>query len=240
MNGNAACGWTLVVMLALTGPAAAPAQEASTPVADRLWYEEQEAGTDPYPVRITVSSAYLRIDDDDDQGDFVLLDRAAGTVYSVSHDERTILEIRPRQSGPGLPDDLVLDAAVTSDQDAPAIAGHAAVLVDLTANGASCYHVAAVPGLLEAAVAGMADYARVLGRRQAESLQTVPQEIQTPCFLARYVYAPDRYLRYGLPIQEWDGAGYRRALVDFRGGVAVDAGLFTLPADYRRVSYGAD
>lgn len=223
----------------LLGTASA-GEAAATVRADLLRYEEQEPGTEVYPVRIIVSRGFIRIDDADDAGDFVLLDRATNDLYSVSHEERSILEIRFRHLDPKLPDDLVLEAAIEEDAAAPAIAGKRPLLVDLSANGRTCYHVAAVPGLLEEAVAGLADYARVLANRQFGELQTVPAAMQTPCFLARYVYAPDRHLQHGLPVQEWDGAGYRRALVNYRAGAQIARELFVLPEGYDRRPPGDD
>ncbi len=83
-----------------------------------------------------------------------------------------------------------------------------------------------VPGLLDAAVSGLAEYARVLGMRQLNSMDVVPESVQTPCFLSRYAYAPARHLDRGLPVQEWDGAGYRRTLVDFNASTMVSPALF--------------
>jgi hypothetical protein len=215
-----------------------PAQEDTAPLtASMLWYEEQEAGTDLYPLRIIVSAGYVRIDDDDDAGDFVLMDRATRDMYSVSRRERSILVVTYRPREGRLPDGIRLGEVVEADDTAPAIAGQQPLLVRLTANDTTCYHVAAVPGLLEEAVAGLAEYARALGNRQIGSLQTVPASMQTPCFLARYVYAPDRHLQHGLPIQEWDEAGYRRALVNFRADVQVEPGLFEIPDDYLRIPF---
>lgn len=222
------------LLLAMAAAAAAP-DGSGAPGASLLWYEEQEAGTDSYPVRIIVNADYVRIDDADDNGDFVLLDRTSHTLYSVSREERSILVVDYHAHPLNLPDGLTLDAVQEADESAPAIAGRQALLLNLTANGTGCYHVAAVPGLLDAAVAGMADYARVLGERQRGSLHAVPAEMQTPCFLARYVYAPDWHLQHGLPVQEWDGAGYRRALVNYRAEAPVDPGLFELPEAYRRL-----
>jgi len=220
--------------------AAATGDGAGPLTASLLWYEEKEAGTDIYPVRIVVSAGFVRIDDDDDNGDFVLLDRATRNLYSVSHEERSIVVIEYRAHERRLPDDIRLDEVIEEDDAAPTIAGKRPLMVSFTANDTTCYRVAAVPGLLEEAVAGLADYARVLGNRQLGSLQSVPVEMQTPCFLSRYAYTPDRHLRHGLPIQEWDGAGYQRSLVNYRAAQQVDPGLFELPEGYRRVSLDSD
>jgi hypothetical protein len=215
------------------------AQEAAGTVrADLLWYDEQEPGTEVYPVRIIVSRGFVRIDDDDDDGDFALLDRATFDLYTVTREERNILEIPYRHLEPRRPDDLRLDEEIERDESAPAIAGKSPLLVSLRANGDTCYHVAAVPGLLEEAVAGLADYARVLGNRQFGNLRTVPADMQTPCFLAHYVYAPARHLQHGLPILEWDDNGYRRALISYQADETVAAALFVLPEGYERVTLG--
>ena len=231
---NAAAGCIAGLLLDVAGPVCAQ-EGAAPPAASMLWYEEKEAGTDIYPVRIIVSAGFVRIDDDDDNGDFVLLDRGTHNLYSVSHEERSILVVEYHPHKQRLPEDIHLDAVIEQDASAPPVAGKQPLLVSLTADGTTCYRVAAVPGLLQDAVAGLADYARVLGNRQLGSLQTVPSEMQTPCFLSRYVYAPDRHLQYGLPIQEWDGAGYQRSLVNFRAVAQIEPGLFVLPQDYRRI-----
>lgn len=211
---------------------------AGTIRADLLWYDEQEPGTEVYPVRIIVSRGFVRIDDDDDIGDFVLLDRATFDLYTVTREEHSILTIPFRHLEPRLPDDLRLDDVIDRDERAPAVDGKQPQMVSLRANGETCYHVAAVPDLLVEAVAGLTDYARALGNRQFGNLRTVPADQQTPCFLAHYVYAPDRHLQHGLPVLEWDDAGYRRALVNYRARETVDAALFVLPAGYERVTLG--
>jgi hypothetical protein len=215
--------------------AAAAGDGAGPLTATLLWYEEKEPGTDVYPVRIIVSTGFVRIDDDDDNGGFVLLDRASRDLYSVDPEEQTILVFGYRDHEQQPPADLRLDEEIEADDAAPAIAGRRPLLISLKANDTICYRVAAVPGLLDDAVAGLAEYARVLGNRQLGDLQSVPAEMQTPCFLSRYAYAPDRHLRHGLPIQVWDQAGYQRALVNFRSGEQVDPGLLKLPAHYRRM-----
>ena len=48
-----------------------------------LWYLEQEAGGEPYQVRYIVTDEFLRSDEGDDEGSFVLLDRAQRRIYNV-------------------------------------------------------------------------------------------------------------------------------------------------------------
>jgi hypothetical protein len=197
-----------------------------------LWYEEQEPGTDVYPVRILVTNGHVRIDDGIAESDFVLLDRRTQVIYSVSHEEQTTMEIVHHPVKVDIPDSIRLAEDLQTDVDAPAIGGNKPQHIKLTANGATCYEAIIVPGLLEDAAAALAEYARTLGDRQLNSLQEVPVEIQTPCFLLRYAYAPDRHYRQGLPVQEWDDAGYRRALVNFSADGKVSRLLFVVPASY--------
>ena len=58
-----------------------------------LSYEEREAGTDSYIVRVLVSPGYVHFDDGYAASDFALLDRRSRTVFSVSHEDRSILVI---------------------------------------------------------------------------------------------------------------------------------------------------
>jgi hypothetical protein len=203
-----------------------------------LLYEEQEAGTDVYPVRVLVNDRHVRIDDGNDSGDFVLLERATRRLSSVNHDERNILVIDYRAAAAELPPDLELSQEQTTDPAAPAIQGKRPVNFRLLANGGICQQLVVVPGLLDTAVSGLAEYERVLAARQLHSMETVPKSVQTPCFLSRYAYAPARHLEHGLPLQEYDWTGYRRSLVDFKASLRVAAALFRLPDGY--AEFGLD
>lgn len=199
-----------------------------------LSYQEQEAGVEPYPLRILVSEQFMRFDDGYDASDFMLMERETQTIYSVSHEDQSILVITDYPAAEAAPDELVLAEERAVDTAAPEIAGQQPEYVRFLANGTECYHAMVVPGLLEAVGTALADYAIALGNRQFSDLAAVPEDMRTPCFLSRYVYAPARHLRHGLPIQEWDETGYRRTLVDFSEEERVNAGLFTLPENYER------
>jgi hypothetical protein len=222
----------LLVMLAAAVSLVSANEQDGLMDASVLWYEEQEPGTDVYPVRILVTNGHVRIDDGIDDSDFVLLDRRTRVVYSVSHEEQTTMEMAHHPVKLDIPDSIRFAAEVQASADAPAIGGKQPQHVKLTANGTTCYEAMIVPGLLDGAAAALAEYARTLGDRQLNNLQDVPAEIQTPCFLLRYAYAPDRHYLQGLPVQEWDDAGYRRALVNFSEDGKVSRSLFVVPASY--------
>ena len=205
---------------------------------DILSYEEREAGTDIYPVRVLVSPGYVRLDDGYAASDYVLLDRQSKTVFSVNHEDRTILVIENQPVNTAPPPDLVLTETRTPDTEAPRIEGKQPVHVSYLANGEICYQALTVPDVMDAAVAGMAEYTTVLGERQLNNMGSVPESMQTPCFLSRYVYAPARHYRDGLPVQEWDDTGYSRTLTDFSEGETMPAAVFELPGTYERFSPG--
>jgi hypothetical protein len=203
-----------------------------------LSYEEREAGTDNYMVRVLVSPGFVRFDDGYPASDFALLDRQSKTIFSVSHEDRSILVIENQSDKTGPRPDLALTETRTSDKDAPLIAGKQPVHINYLADGGLCFQTITVPGVMSDAVAGMAEYAQVLANRQLNNMETVPVSMQTPCFLSRYIYAPTRQFRDGLPVQEWDDAGYFRVLTDFSEDETVPAALFELPPEYERFSPG--
>jgi hypothetical protein len=226
-----------LLFILLFGGCTQPEGEAQATVT-LLNYQEQEAGVEPYPLRVLVNDDFLRFDDGYDASDFMLMDRDTQTIYSVSHEDQSILIISDYPAVDALPAEIELTEARDADTAAPEIAGKQPLFFRFLANGTVCYHAVVVPGLLKQARAALAEYATALGNRQFSDMASVPEEMQTPCFLSRYVYTPARHLHHGLPISEWDEVGYRRTLVDFREGEKVAAGLFTLPDGYENFSPG--
>jgi hypothetical protein len=209
-----------------------PMQEDGMVSVDWLLYEEQEQGTGQYPVRILVSKHYLRFDDNYDASDFLLLDRRTHTLFSVSHEERSILVIEGKPGKTSLPSNIDLTEERSEDDDAPTIGGHAPLHVRFMANNELCYEAIVVPGLMEMVAEALTEYAALLGLRQLDSLESFPEAMQTPCFLSRYIYRPARHYREGLPVREWDSEGYLRTLMDFGKKHSVSPGLFVLPDGY--------
>ncbi len=199
-----------------------------------LWYEQYEPGIEPYTTRITVTPQFLRMDDGIDDGDFVLLDRASGDVYSVAHGERRILVVHRRPVMGESPIPLRIDARRHEEPDAPAIEGHRPVRYELLVNDRVCSQVVAVPGLLPEAVRALREFRRSLAGQHSDDLPKTPVEYLDPCFLSMHVFSPGRNLQYGIPLREWDEQGAGRALLRYERGVTPGEGLFELPADYER------
>lgn len=218
--------------LALAGGAVA-ADRADVTATVLLW-QEQEAGILPYASRMLVTRDYLRSDAGRDDSDYLLFDRRTRKIFSVSHAQRSVLVIAadpvPAQAGPR-PD---IDLQVTAQADAPRIAGFVTSQVLLSSGGAECLHATVVPGLLPDVAAALRELRGVLAGRQYRDLDKTPEELRTPCFLANYVYAGDRHLQFGLPIQEAVSGGMRRQLQDYRSDQIVPAALFALPSGYEQ------
>ena len=165
-------------------PTESAAVENTTRVS-MLSYEEQEAGTDRYPLRVLASPKFLRLDDGYAESDFVLLDRDKKTIFSVAHEDRSIMVIVNQPNNAPLPAELKLTVIRTPDKAAPAIAGKQPEHLQYLANGEICFQSVNVSGVLETAVTAMAEYAELLADRQLNNMQAVPLNMQTPCFLSR-------------------------------------------------------
>jgi hypothetical protein len=230
----------LVLLLALlaAGCAQPDGERQGQTTVTLLTYQEQEAGVEPYPLRVLVNERFLRFDDGYDASDYMLMERDTGTIYSVSHEDQTILVISGYPAAAAAPQEIVLTEERDIDTAAPEIAGVRPEYIRFLASGTVCYHAVVAPGLLEQASLALAEYATALANRQFSDMATVPEDMQTPCFLSRYVYAPARHLHYGLPISVWDESGYHRTLLDFKEGERVAADLFVLPERYERFRPG--
>lgn len=208
------------------------ASEAHGMTAVELVFLEQEPGVEPYRTRMLVTRDWLRIDDGNDGGDFVLYDRRRRSIASVSHANRSVLRIHHHAVEIEPPVALEHAEQALPDPQAPEVGGVKPVHYRFITNGQVCKEVMAAPGLLEQARAALAEYRQTLAGEQALNLHKTPAEMQTPCMLAELIFLPARHLAHGFPIQEWDPQGRSRSLVSYREGVSVDARLFEVPADY--------
>jgi hypothetical protein len=207
---------------------------AHAETAAMLTYRVWEPGLEPYENRILVTPAYLRMDEGQAGEGFALLDRQQDIIYSVSDDEQTVVVINPPVAGASVPASLQLASEASEDTQAPAIAGRRPISVKLLANGATCRELVAVEGLMSEAVDGLRDFSHVLARVQSATLLGMPESVRTDCDLAELVFAADRWLAFGLPVED-NFAGRRQLLVDFNAATEVEGLLFAIPESYRRV-----
>ena len=202
--------------------------------ATMLLYQEQEPGTDTYPLRLLITQDFVRSDDGADAGSFLLYDRREKVLYSVSHEERRILVIQDPPFDRHWPETLRLEDQLTLAEEAPRIGGHPVYAYSLVSDGSLCQQSMVVPGLLAEAGKAISEVRDLLAARQHKDLDKTPEEFRTACFLANYVYAPGRNLEHGFAVQEANSAGLHRLLVDYRLEFDTDPRLFKLPARYEQ------
>ncbi len=219
---------TLMIVLLLVFAATASAGKASL-----LVYQVWEEGIDPYISRILVTPDYLRLDEGDGSDGFTLFDRQQEIVYSVSVEDRSVLVIDHTDMVPGDNHGLILQQEVREDPDAPAVAGRQPKQVRLLANGELCAELTVIDGVMDDAVAALGEMKLALARVQAATLDAIPLNMRTPCDLAGNIYAPDRHLQFGLPLQE-RAAGRSQSLVDFSPEFDVEDALFEIPSEFGR------
>jgi hypothetical protein len=213
----------LLVWVISTGALASPAA--------LLVYQVWEQGAEPYVSRIMVTPDYVRLDEGDDAGGYTLFDRRQEILYNV--DDRSVLVMNPTAPVPEDNQALILQEQVKPDEQAPRVAGQQPQDVKLYANGELCSELVVVEGVMQEAVDGLAELKLVLARIQAATLDAMPLETRTPCDMAGNLYAPDRSLRFGLPLQE-RSEGRSQSLVDFIPDRELPDVLFTLPEQFCR------
>lgn len=219
---------TLVSLLTLLVTAC-----TSVPRATLLEFNVQESGGEPHALRMLVTDQYLRIDDGQVSDGYILLDRPARTIYSVSHPDKTALVITPRKIE--LVPPAVFEHVVERDSELyPPVAGMPVRRYTLSTNKQVCFEVFAADGLLPDAVTALREYQEILAGEQAFTATRRPKELQNDCALADDVFVPARYLSFGFPVKQANYAGKARDLIDFRLDLAAERGLFEVPAGYRR------
>jgi hypothetical protein len=205
----------------------------STP-ATQLYFVDKEQGGEPYRTRMIITAGFVRMDGGaTDAEDFLLFDRADGTIYSVSSADKQILVIRPRlvTLKPPVP---FVNQVVQDHASLPAIGGHQVVHYELLTNGQRCYDLYAANGLLPDAVQALRQFRETLAGEQAATAAQTPPSLQSACDLANNIFLPARHLAFGFPVRTLDMAGKSSELVDYKTDFRATADLFKLPQGYRR------
>lgn len=219
----------ILTALSLCVLSAAAMAEPAALLVYRVW----EEGIDPYISRVIVTDDYVRLDEGSDDAGYSLFDRQQEILYNVSMEERAVMVMNPTDPLPEANAALLLQEQVTVDPKAPSIAGRQPKNVRLLANGETCSELVVIEGVMDDAVDALAELKLMLARFQAPAAPKQPLGMQTACDLASGIYAADRSLKFGLPIQERT-AGRQQSLVDFSEDYDADASLFSLPADFER------
>lgn len=211
---------------------------ADTSEATIVQLTEREKGLGAYPVRYIIAKDLVRIDDNNDDGDYVLYDDNKRVIYSVNHDDSTILVIKHKQwELPGFK--FERNVSWKKLDNAPSIDGKSGVFSYwLSAGKTVCSEAQIVEGFLAAESRLLKRYKETLSAEQISSLVATPEDMQTPCMLVDQVYNQGSVYDKGFPIQQWHVNGLQRMVTSYKSGEKVAADLFKLPKDYKRYSMG--
>lgn len=199
-----------------------------------LLYDVIEPGVDPYQSRMIITDAFIRVDENSDGNDFVLVDRKKQTVYSVSDDNDAILVVNRQPVEIAAPMAMELSFDKNQDANVPKIDGKDVVHYVFKVNGKACNDAMIAEGLLTNVTMALSEYRHILAGQHASTLESVPADMRNACDMAAHIFYPDRHLQYGLPVQESDYSGYKRSLVDFDDAWTAEPKLFLLPAEFGR------
>lgn len=223
--------WLLAILLF---PMLASCSEPTTPAAV-LYFVEHEPGAEPYRTRMVVTAGFLRMDGGPDEPDFLLFDRADGTIYSVSGAERQILVIRPRPMDARPPAEFRHEV-VRDNAAFPSVGEHKVSHYQLLTNGRRCYDLYAAADLLPEALLALRQYRAVLAGQQAKTLPLAPPGALSACDQANNIFLPARHLEHGFPVRLTDMTGKTVELVDYDDEFRATAAMLKLPADYKRLT----
>lgn len=201
-----------------------------------LLYNVIEPGIDPYQSRVIVTDDFIRLDENYDGNDFVLVDRKKEVVYSVSSDNDAILVVNRQPVDMPAPMELKLSVDRKQDASAPQVDGKDIAHYIFKVNGEACNDAMIAEGLLTNVTKALSEYRHILAGQHASTLQTVPADVRNACDMASHIFHPARHLEYGVPVQESDYSGYKRSLIDFDDDWTADPKLFVLPAEFSRFS----
>lgn len=197
-----------------------------------LQFIEQEAGIDPYKTRMIITDDFLRIDDGPKSRDFILYDRKALKISSVSSTNKRVFEIPYREIEAEKPADLVWQHKEVEASNAPTIENIKPTGHNFSANDETCLQTMSAKGLLEEARLALIEYQSILAGEHAANMSKTPAELGTPCDTALSIFHATDSLKFGFPIIEWDSAGHRRQLENYTENASIPADLFTVPEDY--------
>lgn len=195
-----------------------------------LHYDEAEAGAGVQTMRYIINDQFLRIDSGDAASDFILFDRNKKIVFSINHEDQTILKIsyKPWE----LPKyDFQVSIEEHALSDAPKVFGKQVFSYQVKVQDKVCTKVLLVKNMHMKRLQVLYEFQNIMSGQQVATLDNTPREYHTPCFLVDQVFHKADYLKLGLPIQ----ISYSRDYSKFLQGIkeeTVDEALFVLPAKY--------
>lgn len=201
-----------------------------------FWFDEMEEGNQPVQVRYLVTPGYLRIDNGQAQDDFILFDVTNKTIFSVNHNDKTILLIKNSNwEQPKF--DFTPELSRVTLKDAPSVSGKQVQSYQVKVKDEVCINVQYVADIYPNEMKLFRQYQETLSSQQIRSLSSTPEEMKTPCFMLDVIYNDGGYYDLGMPIMEWHNRGYVRLLKEHKVE-ALQKDLFNLPDTYQQYSVG--
>lgn len=195
-----------------------------------LYYDELEEGVDAQHMRYLINEQFLRIDDGSEQADFILFDVREDIIYSVNHDDQTILKIVYKKwQKPEFK--FIQSSEIQPVPSAPRIRNKQIYNYQYKAGTEVCTQVFLIKETWPEQMKVLHRYQQVLSGQQVATLKNTPVEFHTPCFLIDQVYHTGDYYQLGLPVQITYSRGYVKLLRDFKE-IKLDKKLFELPKKY--------
>ncbi len=197
-------------------------------------YEEKEQNTPPVNMRYLLTRKYMRIDNGQQTGDYILFDRKHKKIFSINHDDKTILVINNNHWEKPV---FKFQTKILQNKllQAPEVSGQSMVDYWVKADDKLCSRFQLLPEKFRQEMKVFHEYQKVLSGQQVKSIRHTPVEMQTPCFLVDQVYNDGAYYLEGLPVQEWHSRGYAKFLKDYKQE-KVNPELFLLPDGYKEYS----
>ena len=217
------------ILLLLSSPTFASPEKSLV-----LIYDEEEVGAGVQTMRYIINENYLRIDNDNADNDFILFDRNKKTIFSVNHEDKTILKIshKPWQS----PEyDFLVSIKEVELADAPKVFGKQVYSYQVKAKDTACTTVLLVKDMHMNRLQVLYEFQNIMSGQQVATLDNTPKEYQTPCFLVDQVFHKADYLKIGLPIQISYSRDYSKFLKAINES-EIDSVLFFLPKNYEEIS----
>jgi hypothetical protein len=197
-------------------------------------YEEKEQNSPPVNMRYLVTEKHMRVDNGSESDDFILFDSALKKIFSINHDDQTILVI---DNNTWKQPDYKFRVNIVRKtlSQAPKVSGQSLIDYSVLVNNEICSRFQLLPEKFSKEMAVFQTYQLVLSGQQVISLRHTPAEMQTPCFLVDQIYNDGAYYSVGLPVQEWHSRGYAKILTNYKQE-KVKQDLFSLPEGYKEYS----
>jgi hypothetical protein len=204
-----------------------------------IFSEREEAGSPLFKSRMYVNKDYLYINDDRFPDDFLLYDRGKKTIYSVTHTNKTIFVIKPKEVKGAPPIEITYESESQPSSAIPKVSGRTATHYRYMANGQHCYDAVTLEKtFLPDVVQALKEYRQVLAGEHASTVHAMPADTHDACDLAVNIYYATKHLDTGLPLREWDQKGFLKFMVDYRVNFKFDESKLKLPEDYQEYSVG--